>query len=163
MTLILQIEPILEQNWGKSLAHLLPPPVWDTLRREVYKDARYACCFCHAIDVKLHAHELWAYDDKKHIQKLRGFQCVCEDCHAIKHWGRTVRVTQHGELPSNTIARLTLHFCKVNNCTPLDFENHKYVVGNIAHRRSKFKYKVDFGKFEPNKVVEIWNNKKGKV
>jgi hypothetical protein len=161
MSLILQLELIPESSWGRSLAHLLPRPIWDEIRRDVYKEFDYTCCLCKATDCEVHAHELWEYNDKTHVQKLRGFQCLCADCHAVKHWGHTVQMVHEGKYPKDTIERLTLHFCRVNNCGPLDFELHKVEMGNLYQKRSKHVYKIDFGRFEPSKVVKIWENLNG--
>jgi len=157
----LTIEPIPESTWGKSLANLLPQPIWDDLRHEVYSTFNYACAICGATDKELHCHEVWRYDDKLHIQKLAGFQCLCVDCHAIKHWGRTVAVA-HKNGDQETIPRLTKHFCEVNSCTQSAFSLYKVEVGNIAQARNRHKYRVDFGKFSPENVEAVWIKNKGR-
>ena len=154
----LTIEYIPESTWGISLAKLLPPSIWDDLRREVYEGFNYACAVCGATDKQLHCHEKWGYDDKKKVQRLVGFQCLCVDCHSIKHWGRTVAVA-HKNKDSSTLARLTKHFCRVNNCSVDAFSLYKVEVGNISQGRNRSKYKVDFGKFRPDLVEGIWEKR----
>jgi len=155
----LTIESIPESTWGVSLANLLPRAVWDSLRREVYSSFNYTCAICGSTDKTLHCHEKWSYDDKARIQRLVGFQCLCEDCHAIKHWGRTVAVALKSK-DKESIPRLTEHFCKVNNCSVDAFSLYKVEVGSIAQDRSRHKYKVDFGKFNPANVEAVWNRMK---
>ena len=155
----LELEPIPESTWGTSLAQLLPPPIWHDLRREVYAAFNHTCAICGATDKRLHCHEKWSYDDKNHIQKLAGFQCLCEDCHAIKHWGRTV-AEAHKNGNSSILAVLTEHFCKVNHCSVYVFTLHKVEVGNIMQKRNKYRYRVEFGKFRPDLVEAIWKKNK---
>jgi hypothetical protein len=160
MELKLQLELIPEGQWGKSLARLLPKSVWDMLRRDVYQKFNYSCCICGATNCRVNCHESWRFDDKKRIQYLMYLQCLCDDCHMIRHWGRTVAVTLTGELPVDTITRLTKHFCEVNQCTVQDFEVHKVLMGNLWQERSRHPYKVDFGLFAPEVVVKKWANLK---
>ena len=160
MKLKLAIETIPEGSWGKSLANLLPRPVWDTLRREIYTRARYRCSICEEVNEQLHCHEVWKYDDRGRVQTLVGFRCLCSSCHMVKHWGRTVAETLAGNLPQDTIGRLTKHFCEVNQCTVGGFEAHKVLMGAIWQKRSRHHYKVDFGLFKPEVVVKEWKNLK---
>ena len=152
MVLKLKIEPIPSQNWGISLAKLLPKEVWDSLRREVYELSGYICSICGEEDKRLHCHERWVYNDKRRVQKLAALECICVDCHDVKHWGRTSIVK-----PSEVV-RLLLHFCTVNSSTKEEFEAHLKKVNAQVRRRSKLKYKVNFGKFSPEEVVRIWKS-----
>ena len=156
----LELELIPEGSWYSSLAHLLPKEVWDTLRREVYSLSNYTCIICGATNTRVNCHETWKWNDKTRVQKLMGFRCLCDDCHLIKHWGRTVRLVHEGKLPSDTIERLTKHFCTVNNCTLEDFQLHKVKSGDLYQKRSRHKYRIDFGKFEPEEVVKTWKKLK---
>ena len=156
MKLKLTIEPIAPNNWYKSLANMLPRPVWDAFRRERYSESGYRCVICNAENVEVHCHEVWIYDDRKHVQILRGFQCICAKCHAVKHWGRTVKEVHNKKLPASYLKDLTFHFCAVNECSPLDFDHHKAEVGTLMDKRRKRDYKIDFGKFHPDKVTESW-------
>lgn len=155
----LEIESIPESTWGISLANLLPRPIWDDLRREVYETFNHTCAICGATDKQLHCHEKWSFDDKARVQKLAGFQCLCSDCHSIKHWGRTV-AEAHKNNDKETIPRLTRHFCEVNKCSADAFSLYKVEIGNITQRRNRYRYKVDFGKFRPDLVEEIWSRQK---
>ena len=152
-------------SWGISLAHLLAKPIWDEVRRECYRNALYICEICTATNTQLHCHEQWEYDDRKHTQFLKALVCLCKDCHDIKHWGRTVACINDGTIPRERFAELTLHFCRVNNCTPKDFLDHKVDVGNLWDKRSKTKYKIDFGKLSPEAITEEYNrrHKYGKI
>jgi hypothetical protein len=157
----LELEPIPESTWGRSLAQLLPKEVWDDLRREVYAAYNYTCAICGAKDKQLHCHERWEFDDKKHIQYLAGLVCLCRDCHEVKHWGRTV-AEAHKNGDSGKIVRLTKHFCDVNNCSEKAFNLHKIEKGAINQERSRHKYTVNFGKFRPDLVEKIWKEQRSR-
>ncbi len=156
MKLRLELELIPEGSWHKSLANLLPKPVWDKVRREVYAEFRYTCSICGAEGVRVNCHESWKFDDKKHIQFLKGFMCLCDDCHSIKHWGNTVNRVHKGELPKNYLNELTEHFCRVNKCLPAVFEAHKVAMGTLYQKRSRYVYRIDFGNLGPDSIVKEW-------
>lgn len=156
MELKLQLELIPETQYYLSLARLLPKAVWDTLRRDVYWKFNYTCCICGKTDCRVNCHESWEFDDKNRIQYLKSLQCLCDDCHMIRHWGRTVAETLAGNLPKATLTRLTKHFCTVNNCTVEDFETHKVLMGELWQKRSKHHYRIDWGLFKPEVVIKQW-------
>lgn len=156
----LTIELVPEQSWGINLAHILSGPVWDTLRREVYKRANWTCEICEETDLQLHCHEVWEYNDQKKTQTLVELKCLCVYCHDIKHWGRTVTMVHVGSYSANYLKELEKHFCKVNQCTPSVFLQHKVQCGKLWQIRSKKKYKVDFGMYTPEKIVKLWEKEK---
>jgi len=160
LKLKLTMEPILTQNWHKSLANLLPKPVWDTVRRDCYKEFNYLCAICGEGDIQCHCHEVWTYDDKKHIQFLKGVQCLCPDCHNIKHWGRLVNEVHSGKLSLSELNRLAQHFCRVNKCSMEAFEQHKLEVFTLREKRDRHTYKIDWGKLSPERVEKEWLKRK---
>jgi len=161
--LVLTLETIPQLNFGISLAQLLPKPVWDTVRREVYAKAHYTCEICGAMDVQLHCHEVWSYTSKKpYIQKLQELKCLCKDCHAIKHWWHTVGDVHSGKEPTVYLKELTVHFCTVNHCDVDQFELHKVITGALADSRNKHDYKIDWGAFEPRRIEQVWLKHQGK-
>jgi len=91
----------------------------------------------------MNLHEIWEYDDKKHIQKLEGFILLCKMCHHVKHIGLAGILASEGKLDYDDVVE---HFCKVNNCSKGDFERHKKEAFEIWHSRSKHQWKQDFGK-----------------
>lgn len=155
----LTIEPIPQCNWGKSLAHLLPPPIWNDIRREVYERFNHTCAVCKSTERRLHCHEKWDFDMVKKVQRLAGFQCLCEDCHDIKHWGRTVIVSRR-KSDYKRISDLTRHFCEVNKCSEASFVAYQHEVHALLRRRGRIDFKVDFGSLSPEKVQEVWEARK---
>jgi len=152
----LTIDHIPANNWGENLHHYLEQEIWDSVRREVYAEFGYRCAACEVTNVRFHCHEAWKFNDKKCIQKLDGFLCLCEDCHNIKHWGRTVAVVNRGQMPHSYLEKLKRHFCEVNNCAIEVFEEHRYQAGELWQKRSRKKYKLDWGKFSPERIEDEW-------
>lgn len=140
----LEIELIPTKQWGKSLAQWLPKKEWDELRRKVYRRYNWTCQVCGIYGVQVHCHESWTYDDRKRIQKLVGLNCLCEDCHNIKHWGRTIKLLHEGTYTQDYVDKLRKHFCKVNRCTEKDMMKHIVKAGDRNMRRSRYTYHLDF-------------------
>jgi len=93
----------------------------------------------------MNLHELWSYDDKKHIQKLEGFILLCAMCHHVKHIGLAGILASQGKLDYNKVVE---HFCKVNRCTKRDFEKHEAKAFETWRKRSEYQWKQDFGKYK---------------
>ena len=81
----LSVELIPQTTWGDNLRSILTHEQWNVLRRAVYSRASYCCEACDASNLEVHCHEVWSWDDKKHIQKLIGLRCLCWECHRTTH------------------------------------------------------------------------------
>jgi len=93
----------------------------------------------------MNLHEIWKYDDVKHIQKIEGFILLCKMCHHVKHFGLAGILASQGKLDYDKVIE---HFCKVNKCTRKEFEEHKAKAFYNWRRRSKHQWKQDFGKYK---------------
>ncbi len=113
MSLKLRIELIPKTAWFSSLYHLIPREVWKSIRAERIKTAGAKCEICGSSVKPLYLHEIWKYDDEKHVQKLLRFQLLCRKCHWIKHIGLAKIKADRGELNYDELVK---HFCKVNQC-----------------------------------------------
>lgn len=113
MSLKLRIELIPKTAWFSSLYHLIPREVWKSIRAERIKTAGAKCEICGSSVKPLYLHEIWEYDDEKHVQKLLRFQLLCRKCHWIKHIGLAKIKADRGELDYDELVK---HFCKVNQC-----------------------------------------------
>ena len=154
--MLLEIETIPECNWHKSLANLLPKPVWDSVRKDVYSRFNHKCGTCKAGNRQLHCHEVWSFKDKGHTQILEGLICLCVDCHSIIHWGRTVAEYLQGNLKLGYIKSLEDHFCKVNDCTTVEFMDMKNRSTMRSIERNKYIWTIDWGIWNPDKIVKIY-------
>ena len=131
----------------------------DKIRKEIYTKYNHTCAICSSRGRILHCHEVWDFDDKKRLQKLIGLVALCEDCHNIVHWGRTISELRKRNFSGIYINELTKHFCKVNECTWADFDSHKVKVGAINFTRNQKgnkKWKIDWGLFKPDKVIKTY-------
>lgn len=142
MKLKLAVEPRPSSTWRVTLADRLPKTQWDKLRRECYQRANYECQVCGDKGSRLHAHEVWAFDDKRKLQKLVDISCRCEMCHDVHHFGRSTKVYSPAYRE-----KLIAHWCKVNELTREDFEAHLKEVMEKSKRRAKFYYNVKIGRY----------------
>lgn len=141
MKLKLSIEPRPSSTWGVTLANLLPKKEWMEISQQCKWEADYTCVICGATG-KMHAHEVWAFDDRKRIQRLANIECTCELCHDVHHFGRSSQVY------SKTYQqKLINHWCKVNNKTKADFQKHLLDIREINRKRANYYYIVKVGRY----------------
>jgi hypothetical protein len=140
----LTVELVPSTVWYSSLYRLLPREVWDRIRNEIISKNGRKCQVCGETEGKMNLHEIWGYDDTKHVQKLKGFTLLCEMCHHVKHIGLAGTLANEGKLDYNDVIE---HFCKVNYCTKKDFEKHRTEAFDVWHKRSQYEWKQDFGEY----------------
>jgi len=140
----LTAELVPETAWGKSLYNLLPREIWNELREGFIKENGRKCQICGETSGKIYLHEIWNYDDQKHIQKLEGLILLCEMCNRIKHIGHTGILADEGKLDYDEVVN---HFCKVNNCSKKEFYEHVDNAFKIWEKRSQHQWKQDFGEY----------------
>ena len=142
--LILTIELVPSTAWYNNLRKVLSTAEWDRIRKQVYADYNHRCGICKA-EGRLNCHEIWEYDDKKHIQHLRGFIALCDMCHHVKHIGLAGILDTEGRINFEDVIK---HFMKVNNCSRKFFDEHHKISKKQWRERSKFKWKTDLGNYE---------------
>jgi hypothetical protein len=71
----LAVELVPEPCWWSNVRTIVDPPVWDQLRRQVYRHAHYRCEICgdRGPEHPVEAHEVWSYDDLLHVQAPAGY------------------------------------------------------------------------------------------
>ena len=102
----------------------------------------------------MEAHEFWEYDDKRHVQRLVAVHHLCDLCHKVKHIGFWCRTRDGKELLARlglTREDLVRHFCRVNNCSREEFEEHEREAFRIWEERSRHRWKQDFGEYDPKR------------
>ena len=135
----LTIELVPSSSWNQNLRSLLKPQMWGRLKKEVYKKYDYKCSICRA-GGKLHAHEVWEYDDEKHIQKLIDIIALCSKCHTVKHIGLAGILASQGK---TNFKNLVKHFMKVNNCGRDVFEKHQAEAFKKFEERSHYEWQIE--------------------
>lgn len=136
-TQILTVELVPQSAWGVNLRSELSQEDWDKLRKMTYEDAAYHCEVCggQGPNHPVECHEVWEYDDEKHIQKLLGLIALCPDCHEVKHFGRTQKVGREKQ----AIA----HMMKVNDWTKGQTISHIRKAAKLWKERSLHKWILD--------------------
>ncbi|WP_315751269.1 hypothetical protein [Bradyrhizobium sp. SZCCHNS3055] len=97
----------------------------------------------------MHGHEVWKYEEDKAActATLLKVDAVCRTCHNIGHWGNTLLMIRSGLVQHETHLLFRRHFRRINRCRQADFDRH--VISSFAEweRRSKKKWKLDWGPF----------------
>ena len=119
-----------------------------------YANYGYKCGICGA-EGRLNCHEIWEYDDKKHIQKLSGFVALCDMCHHVKHIGLAGILASKGKLDYEKVVE---HFMKVNNCDRDAFEKHREKAFEHWRKRSSHEWQVDLGEYED--IIQVTSKKR---
>jgi hypothetical protein len=119
--------------------------VWNSIRNDFIKENGRKCQVCGETSGTMNLHEIWNYDDKKHVQKLEGFILLCRMCHHVKHIGLAGILANQGKLGYDKVIE---HFCKVNDCTKKEFEKHKAKAFEIWRELSEYEWNQDFGKYK---------------
>jgi hypothetical protein len=140
----LTIELVPSTVWYSSLYRLLPKEVWDKIRNDITKNNERKCQVCGEKEGKMNLHEIWKYNDVRHVQKLEGFTLLCEMCHHVKHIGLAGILANEGKLDYNEVIE---HFCKVNDCTKREFEKHRTKAFDVWSKRSEHEWTQDFGEY----------------
>ena len=140
----LLVELVPKTAWNKSLSELLPRKVWNGIRENVIRDNGKKCQICDEIEGTMSLHEIWSYDDLKHVQKLDGFILLCSLCHHVKHIGLAGILAKQGKLDFNKVIE---HFCSVNCCSEKEFKEHMKDAFAIWRERSQYQWTQDFGKY----------------
>lgn len=141
----LTVELVPKTVWRDSLAKLLPRNIWNNIRNDIIDKNGKKCQICGETEGIMSLHEIWNYDDVNHVQKLDGFILLCSMCHHVKHIGLAGILASQGKLDYNEVIR---HFCKVNNCSEKEFEEHVDSAFKIWEKRSQYQWKQGFGKYE---------------
>ena len=140
----LTIELVPASSWNLNLRSFLKPQMWRELRKKTYERYNFRCAIC-ATRGKLQAHEVWEYNDKKHIQKLKGLISLCNSCHLVKHFGFAGVKASQGKADFRKIAK---HFMKVNKCDYKTFEKHYTNAFKKFEERSRYDWQIDIIDFK---------------
>src|SRR5713226_9246246 len=139
----LRIDLVPKNCWHKSLRVQMPRSRWDKLRSEVFAAQGRVCAVCGAGGC-LNCHELWLYDDVRHVQKLSGFGAVCSMCHHVTHFGHATVLAAEGRIDIDAVV---CHFMKVNGTSREEFQAHKAEAMRVWRERSKHEWTTDLGQW----------------
>ena len=122
---------------------------WRKIEEGLFKKEGRKCWICGS-EGRLEAHEFWEYDDENHIQKLVAIHHLCSMCHKIKHIGFWCYTGEgQKQLAKAGLSREDLidHFCRVNNCSRKEFEEHEREAFRIWKEKNSHQWKQDFGRY----------------
>lgn len=105
----LNFEFVPDGCWYSNLRAVLNREQWDFIRKDAKARAGGKCSICSKKTNALDAHEVWEYDAKNGVQKLKDVIAVCKDCHNAIHINRTWL--------KGDPERAEDHYMKVNGCT----------------------------------------------
>ena len=146
----LKIEMIPEPLWGMNLrsSDALGRYHWSKLRKSVLTELGPTCAICGSED-EPHGHEIWKYEENRRTgtATLVGIEITCRACHQIHHWGLTTRLFMQEAIDGDYFKGLIKHFCKVNACKGRDMKRHADESGEVWQRRSRLRWKVDWGQY----------------
>ena len=130
----LTVELVPRTCWFRNVRSEVSSSDWSRLRRDILEKAGHRCEICGA-GGRLECHEIWEYDEGKHVQRLAGLVALCQRCHEVKHIGLS-EVRGHR-------ARAMEHLARVNGWSREDAELYIEVVFETWHRRSGHEWTLD--------------------
>lgn len=118
------------------------------MRRAVYRRARYRCEICGGRGERhpVECHEVWAYDDERHVQRLERLVALCPDCHHVKHLGLASLNGRYDEA--------VRHLADVNEWTLEEAERYAQAAFARWEERSHHEWTVDTGPLESEAYAE---------
>ena len=136
----LTVELVPSSCWFSNLRSELSKDEWDALRLPLFEKAGYRCEVCgqRGGEGKAHrveCHEVWEYDDERHVQRLAGLMVLCPACHEAKHIGYAATVGRAGQARA--------HLARVNGWTMEMVELYLEAQFEQWSRRSQHEWSLD--------------------
>lgn len=146
-----RIEMVPMSLWGANMRALTTQTEWRKLRLALLDRQGVTCATCgkeETLPRRVYAHEEWEYDETTEPATARivGVSLVCWHCHAVEHWGCTNAIATEHNL-TRAIEDTIAHFCRLNGATEDAFKAHAALAQQTWRRRSKRKWRVDYGIF----------------
>lgn len=121
---------------GINLRNRVSINIWNRIRHEVYGANGFKCCICdkqgrdsnYVCSDSLHAHEVFSYDPGTRVATLTDIIPVCQQCHNVIHWDRSV---------FNRNPDIKNHFNYVNRTGRFGYQND-YLI----HRCVSYAYDI---------------------
>lgn len=135
----LTIELVPKTSWFSNVRDALSTRQWNEVKQMTALRAGHRCEICNGVGPKwpVECHEVWDYDDTKHVQTLVRTIALCPDCHAVKHIGFNMATLPY------RVPKLLRHLATVNGITDAEAEAYVSYAFNIWKERSKHQWTVD--------------------
>ena len=135
----LTIELVPQSSWQNNLRTLLKPTMWKEIRSKALNKYNNKCAICNRTG-KMHAHEVWEYDDENKIQKLNDVVPLCYMCHMVKHIGfASYQMSKTG----GDLEKFIKYFMSINKVDRLTYQKHLTEVLKNFEERSKYEWQLD--------------------
>lgn len=141
---MLDFEMLPASTRGVNLRRMLTRSEWNRIRRAALREYSNRCAICGRSNARLECHEVWSFDDARHIQRLIGMIPLCAMCHHVKHIGMAGRLARAGRLD---YWRVVNHYCEVNGCSVDDFYRARDAAYRLVEQRSRHVWRVDVSGF----------------
>lgn len=134
---LLIIELVPKSCWYSNVRSNVSKEEWDRIRKIVFDRAGRVCEVCGGRGRRwpVECHEMWMYDDERHIQKLVKLVALCPSCHEVKHMGLAGIRGRAGAAMA--------HLAKVNNWSMSDAQHYVDAAFETWHRRSRHQWTLD--------------------
>jgi Domain of unknown function (DUF5710) len=138
----LTIKLVPKSCWYSNVRSEVTPQSWELLKKRTFKAANYRCEICggqgnqHPVE----CHEVWDYDDVRHIQRLVRLIALCPACHECKHIG-FANVRGRGDIAA-------AHLASVNQWSAAVVSDYIGGCFKLWERRSQFKWDLDISCLE---------------
>lgn len=138
----LTVELVPRTCWFSNVRDHVSRETWDRLRQACYQQAGYRCEVCGGRGPKwpVECHEVWHYDDARHVQALQGLVALCPACHEVKHMGLS-------EMRGRAEAARS-HLARVNGWSAEDVELYLEGVWEVWYQRSRFEWTLELSWLE---------------
>ncbi len=139
---LLTIELVPKTSWYRNVRANVSPAEWEKLKRITFDRAGHVCEICGGRGRKwpVECHEVFAYDDERHIQKLVRLIALCPACHEVKHMGLA------GVRGKKKAA--AAHLSRVNGWSAADADLYIEACFEVWYRRSNHPWRLDLSYLE---------------
>ncbi len=150
----LTIEMIPKTCWGQNLRKVVTHNTWKELKltlsysNEFFPDD-WQCTICNKEFPSSRSwdlHEVWEFDIASKTQRLTGLLALCDDCHAVKHFGLSCK--------QGKTDRVIQQLRKVNGWNDQQIKKHIIEAQEKWEKLSEFSFKLDVS------YAEKWLSKK---
>jgi 5-methylcytosine-specific restriction endonuclease McrA len=143
---LLTIELVPKTCWYTNVRSNVSKAEWERLKKMVSARAGHVCEICGGRGRKwpVECHEVFAYDDERHVQKLVRLIALCPACHEVKHIGLAGARGKR--------AAATAHLARVNHWSKEDAELYIEACFEIWYRRSCHEWELDLSYLDQLRV-----------
>lgn len=137
----LAIELVPESCWFSNVRSRVTALEWNRLKRMSFVRAGYTCEICGEVGTEqghehpVECHEVFSFDEKTLTQRLERFECLCPECHEVKHFGLS-EARGRGEEAAKRLGR-------INGWSAEQVSAYISQMYERWHRHSKLEWKLD--------------------